>query len=464
VGFAADVHSPFVDYALTLVEQVTGVRLEPGGAVGAGAGVYYGNDEARPCALRIPFVAAYGIDDIPGVPVDARGGHSFPFDVFAALRFWLADEPHENAPASSFDQHGRLRSELSAQVRLGLAEVPIVNAYLLHLRSWLERTTGASGRSQLPADRRAAVVLSHDVDSPVDPGSPWHAASLALKNVRRGVRVGPSLAYAAGAFWYSGSSRVRDPHARHALFDDIVAEEERRGFRSTFFFAATSRFSPEGCRRDVGYDVTRPPFPETVRALRARSTPVGLHIGYLAHGNAARIAAERERLEDVVGEPVTGSRHHYYHLGRPAWAGLAAHAAAGLRVDSSICFNDVPGYRLGAALPFRPWNPRTQSAVGTVQVPTVLMDSMLFSPASPGLDAVLERVSGLLTTLKQFEGVAAIDWHEYTSYPGSRRYGPWGEGYLAILDLLAADPEIAVLTYEEAAALGEASLSRTAAG
>jgi hypothetical protein len=51
--------------------------------------------------------------------------------------------------------------------------------------------------------------------------------------------------------------------------------------------------------------------------------------------------------------------------------------------------------------------------------------------------------------LKRFEGVAAIDWHEYTSFPASKRYRRWGEAYLALLDQLAADPEIAVQTFDE---------------
>jgi hypothetical protein len=82
------------------------------------------------------------------------------------------------------------------------------------------------------------------------------------------------------------------------------------------------------------------------------------------------------------------------------------------------------------------------------------MDSMLFARSGQTVDGALERVERLLANLKQFEGVAAFDWHEYTSFPASKRYRTWGDGYLAILDLLASDPQVAVLTYEEAARLG----------
>lgn len=449
-SFSTDAPSPFVDYACSLIELSIGIRLDSGAA--DVPCIYHGNDDSRPCDLRIPLVARYTTESVPGVPMDEPAGRVFPFDLFAALRFWLADEAHEHAPAQHFDGHGRLLPASSAQTRRRLTDLPIVNAYLLHLRTRLA-ASGVPGRSLLPAGKRCAIVLSHDVDSPIDPGSPWHAIRVAATSVRSGTRPISSTAYAAGATWRSAVSRFRDPHARHALFADIVDAEERYGFRSTFFFAPTSRFAPAGCRRDVGYDVSRPPLPDVLRLLRTRGSGIGLHVGYLAAPDASRIAMERERLEEVAGRPVCASRHHYYHLGNPFWDTLAAHGEAGLTIDSSLCLNYVPGYRLGAALPFRPWNPRTETAVSTIQVPTVLMDSMLFGDEHATHEEAMGRIEQMLSGLKRFEGVAAIDWHEYTSYPGSSRYRDWGRGYLALLELLSADPEIAVLTYEEAAAL-----------
>ena len=173
--------------------------------------------------------------------------------------------------------------------------------------------------------------------------------------------------------------------------------------------------------------------------MASRGFGVGLHIGYRARAQAVRIAAERERLEAIAETQVTGSRHHYWHMTRPFWASLEAHGRAGLLFDSSVGFNSAPGYRLGVALPFHPWNPETGSVVPTLQIPTLAMDSMLMLPRAASVDAVIERFDGVLAALKRYEGVAALDWHEYTSFPGSTRYRAWGEAYLSLLDHLAGD-------------------------
>jgi hypothetical protein len=455
LSFLADAPDPFVDYAIELIARATGIRLVATLHPGDPVDVYYGEDEARPARLRIPRVARYAAATVPRVP-DADGleeretaAAAFPFDLFSAIRFWLADEGNADAPADAYDEHERLRAERSVQEALGVRVVPVVNAYLLHFRAWAQSRTGVAGASALPAGKRCVVVLSHDVDSPIDPVSSRHAAGAAWSNVRRARKPFRSLAYAAGAAAHALRWRALDASGRHRVFDDVMDAEERHGFRSTFFFAGLSRFDPEGTRLDVGYDVRRAPLPESVRAVVSRGFGLGLHVGYAARADATRMAAERQRLEAVAGARATGTRHHYWHMAQPFWRSLEAHAAAGFDFDSSVGFNSAPGFRLGVALPFHPWNPETGARVPVLQVPVLVMDGMLMEQPDASPETVAERLDGLLEGLKRFEGVAAIDWHEYTAFPASKRYRRWGEAYLALLDRLAADPAVAVQTFDE---------------
>ena len=221
---------------------------------------------------------------------------------------------------------------------------------------------------------------------------------------------------------------------------------------SAFYFAATHRYAPGGHANDVGYDLASPRMRRVARSLHERGTEVGLHVGYLAGGDAEVIARERELAEWAAGAPVLGGRHHYF-MPHPFWRTLDAHGRAGLRYDTSVGFNEAPGYRLGVALPFRPWNPETQQAVTCVQVPTFAMDAALFAAPGTRPEDAVAHVGRLVEALKAAEGVAALDWHDYSSYPGSRTHAPWGRAYLGVLDLLAADPEVAVMRPAEAAAL-----------
>jgi hypothetical protein len=458
----ADVDDPFIQYALRLVGYASGVsfRQIPASCRTPRVDLYYGDDARRPCGIRIPRVAAYTVVDIPRVPgvsefrkaTNVEG--SFPFDLFSAVRFWLADEGNR-AEHTDIDEHGRLVAAGSAQATIGDMEVPIVNAYLALLRTWIEHRVGLRTRAPLPDGKRCVVVLTHDVDNPIGPGDPRHRLWLAARNVRR-ARPRRALADLRIA-----AQKIRPARPRRAtwLFRDIIEAEESRGFRSTFFFAPIPNFSPAGHGLDVDYDLSAPRFRRVCRELSARGAEIGLHVSYSAVADPKRIAAERSLVEATAGETVRGCRHHYFHMSRPFWDSLEAHGAAGLQYDSSVSFREEPGFRLGLALVTELWNPVAQRTIPVLQIPPMAMDGAFYYNPAQTLGDTLERFERLIAALKRFEGVAALDWHEYTSTPLSSTHGHWGEGYRAILDLLASDAEVAVQTGHEAAALSSARMT-----
>jgi len=186
-----------------------------------------------------------------------------------------------------------------------------------------------------------------------------------------------------------------------------------------------------------------------MRGLTERGWEVGVHLSYDARRSAAQIAAERERIEDVGGCKVLGSRHHYWHMSRPIWNTLEYHEKAGLAYDASLAFNERPGYRLGIAYPFRPWSPSLQRPVKTLQLPTACMDGSFFYDSSLTIDGFIDRFTTVLESLKRFNGIACIDWHEYTSVRRGSTFKKWGEAYLELLRILAADNSVAVCSCAE---------------
>jgi len=460
LSFDSSSTSLFVEYTLELVTQFCGVRFRRVDRSAQNVDVYYGNDEKRPCAIRIPSIDTYTAADVPRVPSAGpravpSGSGPFPFDLFAAVRFWLLDEGNANKGPTDFDQHSRLLPGHSVQESTGLREVPIVNAYLMLLRDWVEERLNVKAARLLPPRKRCTVVLSHDVDRPMDAKFsavlPQTAAAV-LRGRHRGRAVAHGVVSAAQAV----AASVQRPRPRRWIFHDLVDAEERLGFRSTFFLAPTSRFAATGHALDVAYDLSAPRFRTLCRFLREHGFEVGLHVGYSVGDDVERLVKEKQRLEDVSGAEVMGGRHHYWHVGYPFWKTLAAHAEAGLRYDSSIGFNDAPGFRLGIAFPYRPWNPLTQSAIGTVQIPPMAMDGAFFYRGDQEVNRAVAHVARLVEELKRWEGVAALDWHQETSLPTSRQFRPWGEAYLAILELLADDPEVAVQTFPEVLAASSA--------
>jgi hypothetical protein len=454
ISFQSEQTSPFLGYFLKLVGSTFGYRFETREPDDLRpVDIFYGESNDRPSAIHIPYVRGYTADTVP-LPSHSLSANETPertslaFDVVSAVRFWLADEGNRDLPAEAFDIHGRLIAERSVQQMLGVVEVPSVNFYLLQLRCLIERRLGIVAFPHLPQGRHCTIVLSHDVDDPISPGDPRHHLWLAGRGARR--RQPKSVARHVRGAARSVINLAREPRARHWLFDRIASAEERHGYRSTFFFATTSRFMSTGLPQDVGYVVSAPRFRSVFRDLSARGFGIGLHISYGVLDSAARLRAEKSRLESLFQQPILGSRHHFWHMTRPFWPSLQAHADAGLVYDSSVAFNESPGFRLGVGLPFKPWNPLTQREVGTLQLPVVIMDGAFFYERGATVESTLERFGRILDVLKQYEAVAAIDWHEYTSFPStSRAFRPWGDAYLAILDVLASDSEVAVETYPE---------------
>jgi hypothetical protein len=221
--------------------------------------------------------------------------------------------------------------------------------------------------------------------------------------------------------------------------------------RSCFLFSAISQngagyANPEF---DVAYSVSGADFRRLFQKMASRGFEVGLHTSYNARDSWERMRDERNRLSELAGQEVLTNRHHYWHMKRPFWETLEDHGRAGFQVDSSTGFNDAAGYRLGIAYPHRPWVAERGGATPTLQVPTVMMDHVFFREEGVPLASKMGRVKAQLNALKRYGGVASINWHDRTSYPGGKIFGAWGQMYLSLLGEIAADREIATMSFRE---------------
>ena len=116
----------------------------------------------------IPRVDRYTVRNVP-VAEDLRyecdlTAKQFPFDIFSAIRFWLLDEANVFAPSYAFDVHERLIPMHSLQGRLDTITTPPVNRYVISFKRWLKKVIGSKTRWVHPEEKKAAIILSHDVD------------------------------------------------------------------------------------------------------------------------------------------------------------------------------------------------------------------------------------------------------------------------------------------------------------
>ena len=422
-------------------------------AAGVPARAVDGLDAARPGLLLVNGSVPTG-DRVLVIPIDddatlawaaaVKGGAELeaataaprlPSDIVRQTARLLRDEPHRSPAPDSLDRHGRLRRDASAPELAGLGSVPVVDLLANALGHWLDRHGGPARRSRWPGGARAAVGLSHDVDHP-DRYGILRAVTI------NPLRVRPAPRTLAKQAFSEARTRRRDPDpGAFWAFDALIESEGRRGFTSTYHFAATPFHGPTGSTYDVAYDVTESRFKPVFKRLRETGNPIALHTGYEAYAAPGRIAQERARLESAVGAPVVGNRHHYWHLGPDIEATLREHEAAGFAWDASLAFNEAMGFRRSTTLPFHPWDSAAARPLRTLQLPTTCMDGNLFYTSSD-VDAAMAAISGLLDVVVAAGGSFVIDWHLQASVPTNHEYRAWADAYQAVLDLLAARPEV----------------------
>jgi hypothetical protein len=251
-----------------------------------------------------------------------------------------------------------------------------------------------------PNGKRAAAAAGHDVDYPqvlrwLEP------LRVLARQHRRGLKPAWEVALGKRHHWH---------------FRSWMDLERSVGAHSAFYFMTVqgSLLQYALGTPDAFYNVGAAPFRALLRELANEGFEVGLHASYRAHTSPQRLAAEKRRLEDLLGQPVPGIRHHYWHT-NPADVEetLLFHEQAGFQYDSSLVHNHYLGWRRGCASPFYPFHQRFRREVGTLQVPLGWMDDQLFRLAAHNPGDRRERLQALIDRAADVEGCFVMDVHDY---------------------------------------------------
>ncbi len=322
--------------------------------------------------------------------------------------FHLARVEERNGPR---DEHGRFRAEWSC---LDPLDPPLER---------LRRKLGVA----TPDDRpRFTIALTHDVDTP------WRwtriglrGAAARLKQNGRHARLGPAVRETTGlATVPLHRLRGTDPNWR---FEQILAEERRRGATGSSFYVIASHHDPHDGAAADAYSRLRPRLVDT---LLEAGGEVGLHGSYTAADDPARLAAEKQKLEALAG-PITGHRYHYLRV--DPLRNLAPLVDVGLRYDTTLGFPDALGFRAGIARPFRPWDFEREEPLDLIEVPLAVMDATLAEERYLGLAAkrAEPQLMQLLDRAAEYGGAFAVLWHPDRFDPATS--GGWDRLYSRLL-------------------------------
>lgn len=300
-----------------------------------------------------------------------------------------------------------------------------VNRIAMFLRRWAARAVNQDEQALGPFPR-SRLTMTHDLDAvtktfAIRSKQTAFAAVNILRLLGRGEmsqarrRVACGVRFALSTPSYNLLRRATE------------LAEGRRGV--IYVFAGGSRTTVAKRLLDPSYSLT----PDVVRDLTSLGRDgwtIGLHPSIDAWKDPEALRHARTRLEAALGTPVHDCRQHWLRF---SWSGTwAAQQEAGFLRDSSLGFNDRPGFRTAAALEYRPLG-STRDERSLLTTPLMLMDSHLYDY---GLVADEQRAAAMSTWTREVQavgGTAAVLWHPHTLAPD---YG-WEPGLRQLVSLMS---------------------------
>ena len=419
---------------------------------GSTADIHYGEADRADETVWLPYWPECYEPSQPHVAVgEARGrrwvplarASQNPVDLVGGVARLLALLDESQIPEGVRGAGGVFRLADLPKARREVHAEPLVDWHVAALSERLE-VSGVRATERLPrwpGGATHAVVLTHDVD-----GAKLHDARELLRTAVRGVRYrSPPILAGSIAGFRGWVARKPDPHFQFSAWTDL---ERSLGVRSAFFLHVRG-----GAPRHVNdptYAVDHGPRWHVLRDLADDGWEVGVHAAISAGASASYLAGERERLEQVVGRPILGLRHHYWRLDwRDPMKTFRRHEEAGYVYDLSIAWRDGYGFRAGTSLPYQPFG-RVGGSVAVVEIPTTVMDGHLFEhlrlPAADAAAAVRQMTS----VVRRAGGVLNLNWHQETYWDLYGNAG-WRTVYHDAVAELSEDPRAWITTPGELA-------------
>jgi peptidoglycan/xylan/chitin deacetylase (PgdA/CDA1 family) len=250
-----------------------------------------------------------------------------------------------------------------------------------------------------------ALCLTHDVDKPFK--TPIHAVYYTL------TERDPSHLRA-----------VREDCNPYWQFEEIMRLESELGVRSAFYWLNEPPISIHHRERlsdlqslvqSVGrYSVHHPEIADIIHRLDEGGWEIGLHGSFHTSEDGRRLRSEKTRIEDLLGQSITGGRQHYLNLAVPeTWS---HYAEIGLKYDASLGSRTESGFHFGYDV-LRPLDDEF------VVFPLTLMEQHLPDPDADFSSAWAE-IDDLLETAQRESAVMTVLFHpryfNATEFPGYR--------------------------------------------
>jgi hypothetical protein len=384
--------------------------------------------------IKLPeWAANCGVDGMLLVPQEAVDQNQPSAELWQQTDWWLAAFlllegwhervwEHEHGPIHSYSFRLTGWDERAWQHAW-------VNRIALFLRRWSEQVSGSEVTERMGPLPKPVIQMTHDVDA-VAKTLPIRLKQGAF-NLFNAVR-----SLSRGQFRQTGArlsqaTRFLLGQENWWTFDQLQQWEADAGIQATYHFHADRQ--PKTLKRwlfDPGYDIVAPKQRALLSELIEQGHKVGLHPGFETWQDPKQIESQRSWVEAAAGTSVNQCRQHWLRFSwRDTWS---AQQNAGLTQDSTLMFNDGPGFRNSSALSWQPYNPNQAATHELRALPTLFMDSHFYDYKPMSATARQSAMRHWIRECQSVNGEAAVLWHPHTL---TQDYG-WSDGFHDVINLI----------------------------
>ena len=304
-----------------------------------------------------------------------------------------------------------------------------VNRIGLFLREWAAHRAGCGSDELFGPLQRPNILMTHDVDA--------LEKTLAIR-----LKQSAFIGFNALKQLAFGNIKISFQHTGRAAkflfvrdnwwqFDRLLQAEAQAKISSLFHFHADPR--RKSLKRwifDPNYDIQQPRVKALIRRLHSLGHTIGLHPGFDSWNNPEAMAEQKQSLESTGSGDVLACRQHWLRFSwERTWS---TQERAGFASDTTLMFNDRPGFRNATALCWKPWNAELADRHQLTAQPTVVMDSHLYDYQQIDDAERRSQLNKWITEITYVHGSAAVLWHPHTL---ARDYG-WSDGFSDLLNIL----------------------------
>lgn len=312
-----------------------------------------------------------------------------------------------------------------------LYEYAWFNRILLFLRRWAAHENGIIEEQTFPAKPDGAFLLTHDVDY-IKKTFPLIIKKSVFDVMRfikslASLKIGEAFQTAFKAIQFALTPR------RYNLFSHIVGLEKNAGYTSVFNFYPGRSVSKKSWLLDPSYSLED--VAGAIAYLEEKGCEIGLHPTYGCWENGELYNEQKALLDKYLKTPTESVRQHWLRFSwQSTWK---AQSLAGLKRDTTLLWNDRPGFRNSTALWFSPLHDG-EVMDGFQALPTAIMDSHFFDYTTADEQTQFARLKHYLDEVRFVGGEIAIVWHHRVFHPETG----WGGLYEKLLNYIKlADDE-----------------------